>query len=295
MRILFVTPECAPLRQDRRAGRRQRGAAGGAARAGHRRLGIAAGLSRGAEGDGGLGARSARFSELGHECRLLQKNFLLVVDCPALYRRDGDPYQDPGGQDWPDNALRFGVPVQGRRAAARRSYDVVHCNDWPTALTPAAHETRRRLLTIHNLAFQGNFGRRVARAPRAARSAVHHGQARVLRPALVPQGRPRAGADALTTVSPTYAREIQTAELGCGLDGLLRHRRDALTGILNGIDTRNLGSGDRSAARAALRRLIARAKGGQQGGAAAALEPRGDARSRCSASSAASRTRRAST
>jgi starch synthase len=175
-----------------------------------------------------------RFSELGHDCRLLQKGFLLVVDCPALYRRDGDPYQDPGGQDWPDNALRFGF-LSKLAARLAPQYDVVHCNDWPTALTPVFTDAPS-LLTIHNLAFQGNFGREwlgrlgLSEALFTMDKLEFHGQLSFLKAGLT-QAR------ALTTVSPNYAREIQTPEFGCGLDGLLRQRSGALTGVLNGIDT----------------------------------------------------------
>jgi starch synthase len=97
-----------------------------------------------------------RFSELDLDCRLLRSGALLILDCPALYQRSGSPYQDPGGQDWPDNPLRFGV--LSRVAARLPGYEVIHCNDWPTALTPLFTRVPT-LLTIHNLAFQGNFAR----------------------------------------------------------------------------------------------------------------------------------------
>ena len=178
-------------------------------------------------------AEQERFSELGLDCRLLRSGGLLVLDCPPLYQRSGSPYQDPGGQDWPDNPLRFGLLA---RVAARLSgYDVIHCNDWPTALTPVFTKAPT-VLTIHNLAFQGNFERAwldrlgIGQDYFSMAQLEFHGQASFLKGGLV-------NADALTTVSPTYAREIQTEEYGCGMEGLLRQRRGALTGILNGIDT----------------------------------------------------------
>ncbi len=174
-----------------------------------------------------------RFSELGLDCRLLRSGALLIMDCPALYQRSGSPYQDPGGQDWPDNPLRFGV--LSRVAARLPGYEVIHCNDWPTALTPVFTRVPT-LLTIHNLAFQGNFPRAwldrlgIGQESFSMEQLEFHGQMSFLKGGLVNAG-------ALTTVSPTYAREIQTEEYGCGMDGLLRQRRGALTGILNGIDT----------------------------------------------------------
>jgi len=232
MRILFVTPEYAPFAKAGGLGDVS-AALPAALRAQGTDVWVLLPGYPGVLKETADGREIARFSELGHDCRLLQKNFLLVVDCPALYRREGDPYQDPGGQDWPDNALRFGFLC---KIAARLApqYDVVHCNDWPTALTPALTDAPS-LLTIHNLAFQGNFSREwVARLglPEALFTmdqAEFHGQLSFLKAGLT-QAR------ALTTVSPTYAREIQSAEFGCGLDGLLRHRNGALSGVLNGID-----------------------------------------------------------
>lgn len=179
---------------------------------------------------------------------------LVLLACPALYQRAGGPYVDASGHDYHDNALRFGMlsrvaaqlgtahsPLRGWRA------DVVHVNDWPSALAPlylaqarllSPHEpTAGSVLTIHNLAFQGVF-------PMGSADLLgvpHHwrgmdgvefwGQLSTL----------KAGvqfADAITTVSPSYAREIQTPEHGVGFDGILRARAAHLHGILNGIDTR---------------------------------------------------------
>jgi starch synthase len=171
---------------------------------------------------------------------------LLVLDCPALYARQGGPYQSAEGEDWPDNALRFGflskaaAVLGSERTPLRWRPDVIHCNDWPSALAPTylrLERTRRArsLLTIHNLAFQGNFDAGLMERLRLPGSLFgidgveFHGKLSFLKAGIV-------HADALNTVSPSYAREIQTPELGCGLEGLLRSRSADLTGILNGID-----------------------------------------------------------
>ncbi|MFZ5540147.1 MAG: glycogen synthase GlgA [Pseudomonadota bacterium] len=170
-----------------------------------------------------------------------------VIDCPPLYDRPGGPYQDPSGEDWADNALRF---AQLGRAAAWLLVrgagpdwraDVLHLNDWHAALGAAYVRFSERprapvLFTVHNLAFQGLFDARWhARLALPASSwsidgVEFHGKLSFMKAGL-------QYADAITTVSPTYAREIQSAPLGMGLEGLLAARRDVLHGILNGIDT----------------------------------------------------------
>lgn len=170
---------------------------------------------------------------------------LLVLDCPALYQREGGPYQDIGGQDWPDNALRFGLlskvaAILGSDASPLAwQPDLVHCNDWQTGLAPAylrfAHGVPS-VMTIHNMAFQGIF-------PPVTLDELHlppssfgidgveyYGSLSFLKAGLF-------YADHITTVSPNYAKEIQSEPLGFGMQGLLSLRRDSLTGILNGIDT----------------------------------------------------------
>ena len=170
-----------------------------------------------------------------------------LVDCPGYYRRDGTAYLDPSGRDWPDNHMRFGLLSRCAAWLANETSpfawrpDVVHCHDWPTGLAPAylRYRTGARtatLMTIHNVAFQGLFPATtlpvLGLPPEsfAIEGVEFHGKLSCL----------KAGihyADRISTVSPTYAREIQTEELGCGLGGLLRHRARGLTGILNGIDT----------------------------------------------------------
>ncbi|WP_342627692.1 glycogen synthase GlgA [Nguyenibacter vanlangensis] len=171
---------------------------------------------------------------------------LLVIDCPALFRRKGNPYLGPDGADWPDNGLRFATLsrvaatiAQGQVAACLP--DLVLAHDWQAGLTaaythydglPAAPVVH----TIHNIAFQGrfpaadlaNFG--LPPHAFAIDGVEYHGDIGFLKAGL-------HFATWITTVSPTYAREIQQPEWGMGLDGLLRARSDRLIGILNGIDT----------------------------------------------------------
>ncbi len=247
--VLFVAPECAPLTKT--------GGLGdvcGALPAALRALGVDvrvlipgyAALTR-------LETREAcRVAVLDADCRLLEAVLpggvpALVLEAPALYGRPGGPYAAADGGDWPDNALRFGVFARTAAllgsAASPLAWrpDVVHCNDWPGA--PAAAYLRfegapaaASLVTIHNLAFQGLFERDwVARLGLPAHSFAFDGLEFFGRMSFLKAGL--SYADLITTVSPTYAREIQAPELGCGLDGLLRHRAGALSGILNGIDT----------------------------------------------------------
>jgi len=172
---------------------------------------------------------------------------LWLLDCPAYYARPGGPYQSPQGTDWPDNHLRFGLLSRvaallagGATPLAWRP-EVLHCNDWQCGLAPAylafsggAHAAS--VMTLHNLAYQGLF-------PAAALTELALPAASFTPDGLEFYGKLsflKAGlryADLLTTVSPTYAREIQGPELGFGLDGLLRQRSADLVGILNGIDT----------------------------------------------------------
>lgn len=173
---------------------------------------------------------------------------LLVLDAPQLYARPGNPYLDAKGRDWPDNAARYAALAH---AATRLAWGEVpgfapallHLHDWQAALVPALlhflGEGRPRpptVLTLHNLAFQGLFERSdwsqlglPARAF-AMEGLEYHGRIGLLKAGLL-------FADAITTVSPSYAREICTPAGGMGLDALLRWRAEALSGIVNGIDT----------------------------------------------------------
>ncbi len=169
-----------------------------------------------------------------------------VIDCPQYFQRPGSAYQDAQGRDWDDNYLRFALlsRVAALFGEARAPFpwrpDIINCHDWPTGLAPAyLHFSRRSaatVMTVHNLAFQGLCDASRLRAiglPPAAyaiEGIEFYGSISYLKAGLV-------YADRITTVSATYAREIQTDEHGCGLGGLLRRRRGDLIGILNGIDT----------------------------------------------------------
>ena len=251
LKILFVTPECAPLVKT--------GGLGDVSASlppALRALGLDARVLLPGYPPVLAGNPSAkelgRATVLGKEARLLEGALptgvpLIILDCPALFARHGGPYQSDDGADWADNALRFGV--LSRAAALLGSAhspigwrpDVVHANDWPTALAPVYLHFDPRphaasLITIHNLAFQGIFefarvgGLELPKESLGTRGLEFYGRHSFLKGGLV-------YADAINTVSPTYAREIQGEELGFGMDGVLRERSDRLSGVLNGIDT----------------------------------------------------------
>lgn len=187
----------------------------------------------------------------GQLCRLLGGEHpdngmpMLLVDAPSLFDRQGGPYLDAGGQPYPDNALRFATfcevvaRVAGGEVATELAADVVHLNDWHTGLVPVYLAQRtprpRTLMTIHNLAYQGIYSHAQYAALGLPESLWHPGAVEFFGDfSFLKTGLQLA--DALTTVSPSYAREIQTPEFGERLDGVLRERAALLTGILNGID-----------------------------------------------------------
>ncbi len=253
LRILFVTPECAPLAKTGGLGD-----VSAALPAAARALGLDArillpGYSQVLAQLPGC-REAARFAATAHYpgTRLLEDRTaagvpVFALDCPELYRRYGGPYQDDAGRDWPDNARRFGLLSRiaallgsGESPLAWRP-EVIHCNDWQAGLAPvylryAAGERAGTLVTIHNLAYQGIFepGSVAALGLPAdlftPAGVEFYGNLSFLKAGL-------QFADAITTVSPTYALEIQGDALGFGLQGLLARRRDVLSGILNGIDT----------------------------------------------------------
>jgi len=167
-----------------------------------------------------------------------------LVDCPALYDRAGVYTQDA------DEHLRFILLTRAAIECCQRTQwapDILHCHDWQSALAPLylktvyawdrLFERTRTVLTLHNLGHQGTFGTGVLDdlglgdgAKRLHQRDLADGRIGFLKTGI-------AYADALTTVSPTYAIEIQSEQLGMGLDGLLRQRAAHLVGILNGIDT----------------------------------------------------------
>ncbi|SJZ96279.1 glycogen synthase GlgA [Consotaella salsifontis] len=170
---------------------------------------------------------------------------LFVLDAPHLFDRPGGPYITPGGYDHPDNWKRFAALAQAGAAAALGAVkgfraDIVHAHDWQSALTPvylsfAPGHRPKTVLTIHNLSFQGNYPASVfpeLGLPLSAWSmegVEYYGNVGYLKGGI-------RMADAITTVSPSYAQEILTREGGMGLDGLLSARADRLYGIVNGID-----------------------------------------------------------
>lgn len=161
------------------------------------------------------------------------------------FDREGNPYLDAEGKPWDDNPQRFAllchvaVEVAMNRMGLHWKPDIVHCNDWQTGLIPPllSDEPGRpaSVFTIHNLAYQGLFPYPVfekLRLPQRFWSPdglEFYQQLCFIKGGLV-------FADRINTVSPNYAREICSPEFGCGLDGLLQHRADRLSGILNGID-----------------------------------------------------------
>lgn len=173
---------------------------------------------------------------------------LIVLDAPTLFAREGGLYADAQGADWPDNWRRFAA--LGRAAAdlagglvKSRTFDLVHAHDWQAAMALAylrfaplkPNPAPPGVMTIHNIAFQGYYGREVFKELGLPRSAwrfdgvEYHGGVGMLKAGM-------EAANVITTVSPTYAQEIRSAEFGMGLEGLVVSRGDRVRGILNGID-----------------------------------------------------------
>jgi starch synthase len=173
---------------------------------------------------------------------------LLVLDAPTLFDRKGGIYGDSGGVDWHDNWRRFSA--LSRVAADLASgaipnwhFDILHAHDWQAGMAPAylryapgPGPSAPSILTIHNIAFQGRFDRSIfdflGLPPQAndINGVEYYGGIGFLKAGL-------ASADAITTVSPTYAKEIRDPSFGMGLEGLIRTRASIVSGILNGIDT----------------------------------------------------------
>lgn len=189
---------------------------------------------------------------LGQEARLIAGRLgdspLIILDAPAFFEREGSPYTDAGGKDWQDNWRRFAA--LGRAAAdlaggllKARKFDLLHAHDWQAAMALAylrfaplaGSKPVASVMTVHNMAFQGYYGRPIFKELGLPKSAwaidgveYHKGV-----------GFLKAGMEAasiVTTVSPTYAQEIRKAEFGMGLEGLVVNRGDRVRGIVNGID-----------------------------------------------------------
>jgi starch synthase len=187
---------------------------------------------------------------LGGAARLLRGSCgeleLFVLDAPHLFARPGNPYLSPEGVDWPDNGLRFAALARmagniGLGVVPDFVPEIVHAHDWQAALAPAylhysGRPRPRTVITVHNLAFQGRFPRDMLEEiglPQESfniHGVEYYGDIGFLKAGL-------QFADLITTVSPTYAAEIQNDKGGMGLAGLLRERASAIRGILNGIDT----------------------------------------------------------
>ncbi len=169
---------------------------------------------------------------------------LIIIDAPHLYDRPGNPYLGADGKDWPDNHFRFAALSWiasriGLGLIDGWQPDLIHGHDWQAGLVPiylrGGASPPATIITIHNLAFQGIFPATLLVALKLPASTFtiegfeYYGQISFLKAGL-------RYADHLTTVSPTYAREICTPENGMGLDGVLRERSSVLSGITNGID-----------------------------------------------------------
>ena len=171
---------------------------------------------------------------------------IYVLDAPAVFARVGGPYQDSDGIDYPDNAHRFALLSQvaailaGAASPIDWQPDILHCNDWQTGLAPAylrlSGSQTPIVMTVHNLAYQGIFPPKTLThlnlpvSSFSIEGTEYYGNLSFLKAGLY-------YANHITTVSPTYALEIQQPHLGMGMQGLLASRQHQLSGILNGIDT----------------------------------------------------------
>ena len=185
---------------------------------------------------------------LGETAQLLEVSHegldLLILDAPAYFDRPGGPYLDTAGLDYRDNWRRFAALSRAAAdiaAGALENWqpDLVHAHDWQAAMTPVYMRYDQTpelpsVLTIHNIAFQGQFSSQVfselGLPPHAFwEAAEYYGGVNFLKAGLVT-------ATAITTVSPSYAEEILTPEFGMGMQGVIASRLSALHGIVNGID-----------------------------------------------------------
>jgi starch synthase len=169
-----------------------------------------------------------------------------VLDAPYLYKRPGNPYQGADGSEWSDNVQRFALlgwvaaHLAGGDFDADWTPDVLHAHDWHAAMACAYVSCRpvasaATVFTVHNLAYQGVFpvdDFHLLHLPSRVMvpgGLEYHGQFSFMKAGLKYAHR-------VTTVSPSYAREIATDEFGCGLDGVVRARGAFVSGILNGVD-----------------------------------------------------------
>ena len=173
---------------------------------------------------------------------------VMAIKSASLYEREGGPYSDANGLEWLDNPLRFGILSKVAAILSGPNSpisdwqpDITHCNDWQTGLTPAymklvENTQTKSIISLHNMAFQGCYAPSwlstlaLPHSNFSIEGFEYHGQLSFLKAAIF-------YADAVTTVSPSYAKEIQTAAFGFGLEGLLSKRGNEIKGILNGIET----------------------------------------------------------
>ncbi|MXN65424.1 glycogen synthase GlgA [Stappia sp. GBMRC 2046] len=169
---------------------------------------------------------------------------LLLLEARHLFDRPGNIYLGPDGNDWGDNAIRFGALCQvgadlAEKGAGKWKPDIVHVHDWQAGLVPLYLRQRGCnvpcVVSIHNVAFQGLFDAGlleklgISKSYFTSEGIEYYGRISFLKAALV-------CCEKIATVSPTYARELMSPEFGMGLEGVLQARRADLSGILNGID-----------------------------------------------------------
>ncbi|MBJ6122151.1 glycogen synthase GlgA [Sphingomonas mollis] len=184
----------------------------------------------------------------GTEARLIEAGLdghpLLILDAPALFDRDGGPYGDATGRDWDDNWRRFAALARAAAdiadgAVKGHRFDILHAHDWQAGLAPAYVRALgapvKTVMTVHNIAFQGRFDLSLFPAlglpdwMASIHGVEYYDGISYLKAGL-------QAADAITTVSPTYAREIRDPAFGMGLEGLIASRAADVSGIVNGID-----------------------------------------------------------
>jgi len=210
------------------------------------------------------GALPIALEHLGHEVRIVLPKYKEVkeegitakigndvkvhfIENDKLYNRDGI-YVDEKGIDHPDNLERFANYCKESLELLKKENfkpDIIHCHDWQTGLIPVYLKTIykddeffkgiKTIFTIHNLAYTGAFEKREWPGTGLpdelfdVKGLEYYGRFSLLKGGLI-------FSDILTTVSPTYAKEIQTKEFGCGMEGILTERSKDLYGVLNGID-----------------------------------------------------------
>jgi len=257
MNVLFVASECAPLVKTGGLGDVVAALPRALARLGADvRILLPAypGVREALEGRQELGPLGEMF---GGSARLIagtaQGLRLILLDAPHLFDRPGNPYTDADGEGWPDNDRRYAALCQAAREVALGGIngwtpDIVHAHDWQAGLVPlylkfAGPPAPATVLTIHNIAFQGLFDKSrigllgLPPSEFTMRGYEFFDQVGFLKAGIV-------YADRVTTVSPTYARELLSPAYGMGLEGVLAARAGDFKGILNGIDLEAWNPGD---------------------------------------------------